>query len=89
MRCWPVTTSGCNWAVRWATSCGASQAGYADPAVLGQALQGIGRRLRRDNPLATALPLLVVRDAALQTHFEAFFPQLQAHAREGIEAHAG
>ncbi|HUW54214.1 MAG TPA: ACP phosphodiesterase [Rhodanobacter sp.] len=59
------------------------------PGRLGQALQGIGRRLRRDNPLATALPLLAVRDAALQTDFEAFFPQLQAHAREGIEAHAG
>ena len=63
-------------------------AGYADPAVLGQALQGIGQRLRRANPLAGALPLLAARDAALQTHFEAFFPQLQAHAREWIEAHA-
>jgi len=52
-------------------------------------LQGIGGRLRRDNPLATARPLLVARDAMLQTHFEAFFPHLRAHAREWIEALVG
>ena len=57
----------------------------------GRARAGLAgdRLLRRANPLATALPLLVARDAALQTHFEAFFPQLQVHAREWIEAHAG
>ena len=63
-------------------------AGYADPAMLGHALAGIGHRLSRANPLDSALPELVAREAILQACFEAFFPQLQAFAREWIEAHA-
>jgi len=63
-------------------------AAYADRAVLGQALAGIGQRLSRDNPLDSALPVLVEREAMLQRHFEAFFPQLQAFAREWIEQHS-
>lgn len=62
-------------------------AGYADPAVLGHALAGIGQRLSRANPLDSALPVLVAREAALQECFEVFFPQLQTFAREWIEAH--
>ena len=61
-------------------------AGYADRAVLAQALAGIGQRLRRANPLATALPVLLAHEAGLQRHFEAFFPQLQGFAREWIAA---
>ena len=61
-------------------------AGYADRAVLGQALAGIGQRLRRVNPLASALPVLLAHEAELQGHFEAFFPQLQVFAREWITA---
>jgi acyl carrier protein phosphodiesterase len=64
-------------------------AAYADRAVLGQALAGIGQRLSRANPLASALPVLAEREAVLQQHFEAFFPQLQAFAREWVEQHAG
>jgi acyl carrier protein phosphodiesterase len=64
-------------------------AAYADRAVLGQALAGIGQRLSRANPLDSALPVLVEREAVLQQHFEAFFPQLQAFAREWVEQHAG
>ncbi len=64
-------------------------AAYADRAVLGQALSAIGQRLSRANPLGSALPVLVEREAVLQRHFEAFFPQLQAFAREWIERHAG
>ncbi|MEP7185847.1 MAG: ACP phosphodiesterase [Rhodanobacter sp.] len=60
-------------------------AGYADRAVLGRALTGIGQRLTRANPLHTALPVLVDRQQELQSHFEAFFPQLQRFAREWIE----
>ncbi|MGN6329388.1 MAG: ACP phosphodiesterase [Rhodanobacter sp.] len=64
-------------------------AAYADRAVLGQALAGIGQRLSRANPLASALPVLAEREAVLQQHFEAFFPQLQAFARGWVEQHAG
>jgi acyl carrier protein phosphodiesterase len=64
-------------------------AGYADRAVLGQALAGIGQRLSRDNPLNSALPVLVAREAVLQEHFEVFFPQLRGFAIEWIKAHGG
>lgn len=64
-------------------------AGYADRAVLGRALAGIGQRLTRANPLDTALPVLVEREAALQARFEAFFPELQQFAREWIEGCGG
>ncbi|GAA0247668.1 ACP phosphodiesterase [Rhodanobacter caeni] len=64
-------------------------AAYADRTVLGQALAGIGQRLSRANPLASALPVLAEREAVLQQHFEAFFPQLQAFARAWVEQHAG
>ncbi|HWX65986.1 MAG TPA: ACP phosphodiesterase [Rhodanobacter sp.] len=64
-------------------------AGYADRATLGQALTGIGQRLSRANPLDSALPVLLERDALLQRHFEVFYPQLQGFAREWIVAHAG
>ncbi len=57
---------------------------YADPVMLDKALHGIGRRLRRDNPLDSALSVLTVHEAALQRHFEAFFPQLQVFARDWI-----
>jgi acyl carrier protein phosphodiesterase len=60
-------------------------AGYADRAILGRALAGIGQRLSRANPLDSALPVLVWREAALQERFDAFFPQLQAFARDWVE----
>lgn len=59
-------------------------AGYADRAVLEQAIAGIGQRLSRANPLDSALPVLVAHAPELQRHFEAFFPQLQAFARDWI-----
>ena len=63
-------------------------AGYADRAVLGQALAGIGQRLSRANPLDSALPVLVEREAELQRCFEAFFPELRRFAREWVVRHA-
>jgi acyl carrier protein phosphodiesterase len=60
-------------------------AGYADRAVLGRALTGIGQRLTRANPLALMLPVLVEREAELQGCFDAFFPELQGFAREWVE----
>jgi acyl carrier protein phosphodiesterase len=62
-------------------------AGYADRAVLAEALAGIGQRLSRANPLDSALPLLVEREVELQQRFEAFFPELQGFARAWIETH--
>jgi acyl carrier protein phosphodiesterase len=62
-------------------------AGYAGLAALDRALAGIGQRLSRANPLDSALPVLVERDAAIQEHFEAFFPQLQGFAKEWIASH--
>jgi acyl carrier protein phosphodiesterase len=56
-------------------------AGYADALVLGRALEGIGQRLSRANPLDSALPVLQQLDAPLQAQFEAFFPDLQGFAR--------
>jgi acyl carrier protein phosphodiesterase len=62
--------------------------GYADDAVLGEALGGIGQRLSRANPLDSALPVLLEREAELLERFEAFFPELRGFAREWIGAHA-
>ena len=60
-------------------------AGYADPAKLERALAGIGQRLTRANPLATALPVLIAHEVSLQPHFEAFFPALQSHVGAWID----
>ncbi|OOG65362.1 hypothetical protein B0E46_03155 [Rhodanobacter sp. B04] len=64
-------------------------AGYADPAVLGDALAGIGQRLSRANPLDSALLVLVAHEALLQERFEMFFPQLREFAREWVAVHGG
>lgn len=64
-------------------------AGYADLAVLERALTGIGQRLRRANPLHGALPLLLDREESLRGHFELFYPQLQAFARDWVSEHVG
>ena len=60
-------------------------AGYADRAVLGRALAGIGQRLSRANPLDSALPVLVAREGELQRRFEVFFPELREFVGEWIE----
>lgn len=59
-------------------------AAYAEPTMLGRALEGVGQRLSRVNPLHTVLPLLVALDAPLQGQFEMFFPQLQEFAQGWI-----
>ncbi|MBT2144285.1 MULTISPECIES: ACP phosphodiesterase [unclassified Rhodanobacter] len=64
-------------------------AAYTDDDLLGEALGGIGQRLRRANPLASALPVLQQREAQLQPRFEAFFPQVREFARAWVEAHVG
>ncbi|HEX7816546.1 ACP phosphodiesterase [Dyella sp.] len=57
-------------------------AGYAEPAAIGRSLAGISRRLKRENPLGAALPVLEALREPLQLRFEAFFPHLQGFARE-------
>ncbi|PXV55314.1 Acyl carrier protein phosphodiesterase [Dyella jiangningensis] len=61
-------------------------AGYARPEEMGAAFDGISHRLRRANPVAEALPVLVGLDRPLQAAFEAFFPQLRQFAAQWIEA---
>jgi acyl carrier protein phosphodiesterase len=60
--------------------------GYARPEEIAAALDGISHRLRRANPVAEALPVLVGLDRPLQAHFEAFYPQLQSFAKRWREA---
>jgi acyl carrier protein phosphodiesterase len=55
-------------------------AAYRDTAVIGNALRGISRRLKRANPLDEALPVLVALHAPLQQCFDAFFPDLRNFA---------
>lgn len=64
-------------------------AAYADPAVAGRAIAGVGGRLRRENPLHEALPLLQQLDPLLEAGFREFFPQLLQFAQEWREAQAG
>ncbi len=59
-------------------------AGYADPDVLAHALRGVGQRLSRSNPLASALPVLQAAQGDLQLRFEQFFPELQVFAARWI-----
>jgi len=55
-------------------------ASYAERDMIERVLGGIGRRLKHDNPLATAGPALWRRDAELRAAFARFFPQLVAFA---------
>jgi len=53
---------------------------YRDIAMIGQALRGMSRRLKRVNPLGEALPVLAALHAPLQQCFDAFFPDLRNFA---------
>jgi acyl carrier protein phosphodiesterase len=53
---------------------------YADREVIERVLGGISRRLKHDNPLASAGPALWQRDAELGAVFARFFPELVAYA---------
>jgi acyl carrier protein phosphodiesterase len=59
---------------------------YAERDMIERVLAGIGRRLKHDNPLATAGPALWRRDAELRAAFARFFPQLAAFATLKREA---
>jgi acyl carrier protein phosphodiesterase len=53
---------------------------YRDVHVIDNVLHGLSRRLKRENPLAQALPVVQAHAAALDRHFSAFFADLVAHA---------
>lgn len=54
---------------------------YGDLATLDVVLHALARRLSRPSPMGDALPALQARAQTLQRHFDAFFPDLVAHAR--------
>lgn len=53
---------------------------YGDLAHVGRALDGISRRIPRDNPLAGALKEISSNYGALDDDFRRFFPELEAYA---------
>lgn len=54
---------------------------YRDEATIAASLEGLSQRLRRANPLATALPVVRSHAGALDRAFAAFFPDLVVRAR--------
>lgn len=56
-------------------------AAYRERAMIGDVLRGVSQRLTRENPLASALPLLTALDGELMRRFAAFFPDLRDFAR--------
>src|SRR6478736_6013453 len=67
-------------------------ASYAERDTIERVLTGIGRRLKHENPLATAGPALWQRDAELSAAFARFFPDLIEFAtlkREELFAEIG
>jgi acyl carrier protein phosphodiesterase len=53
---------------------------YRELESVGWALRGISHRLRRENPLATALGVLEANYSGLEGDFRVFFPELTAFA---------
>ncbi|MBU6416265.1 MAG: DUF479 domain-containing protein [Xanthomonadaceae bacterium] len=55
---------------------------YGDDATLDAVFHALARRLSRPSPVGDALPALRERAETLQRHFDAFFPELAARARD-------
>ena len=53
---------------------------YRDEAMIGNVFEGISHRFARENPVATALPVMQALEDPLARHFEAFFPDLKTFA---------
>ena len=51
-------------------------ASYAEIDKVERALQGLGRRVKRDNPLGDGVGELIRLEQFLEADFEAFFPQI-------------
>lgn len=54
---------------------------YADETTLDLVFHALARRLSHPSPIGAALPALHARADVVQAHFDAFFPDLAAHAR--------
>ncbi|HJP99213.1 MAG TPA: acyl carrier protein phosphodiesterase, partial [Rhodanobacteraceae bacterium] len=67
--------------IRWMQVHGLPAA-YGEEPMLAAVFHGLSRRLSRPSPVADALPALHAHADALQQHFDAFFPDLVAHAHE-------
>jgi acyl carrier protein phosphodiesterase len=61
---------------------------YAELANVGQAIDGISRRIPRANPLAGGVQEIESNYTALRADFAGFFPALQAQARRLLAAQA-
>lgn len=57
-------------------------AAYGDDATLDDVFHALARRLSRPSPVGDALPALHARAELLQHCFDAFFPELVAHAHD-------
>ncbi|HEX7348754.1 MAG TPA: ACP phosphodiesterase [Rhodanobacteraceae bacterium] len=55
-------------------------AAYGDPATLSAVFGGLAKRLSHPWPAGAALPALEAHAAALQPHFDRFFPEIVAYA---------
>lgn len=64
-------------------------AAYGDDATLAAVFDGIAHRLSRPSPMGAALPILQAHTRQLQRHFDAFFPDLLAHAATLRRASSG
>lgn len=62
-------------------------AAYGDNATLEVVFHAMAQRLTRPSPLGDALPALLERAKPLQRHFDAFFPDLAAHAHRLCAEH--
>lgn len=60
---------------------------YGETDVLAKVFSGISQRIRHDNPLAEALPELIIREEQLKLVFNSFFPQLLAHSEQWRRLH--
>ena len=54
---------------------------YSELAFVNRVLQGISRRCKRENPIGSALPVLIENYERLGSDFERFFPDLAEYAR--------
>ena len=53
---------------------------YSELSFVDRVLHGISRRFKRENPIGSALPVLLENYEALRSDFEEFFPELKAYA---------
>lgn len=63
--------------------------GYAELEGVERALQGISRRFRRENPIASGATVLIENYGPLRSDFEEFFPQLKEYSLKLARANSG